>query len=328
MWSASQMLQWRWAPLPAWLANGLGASDATRPCWPATARTVWRYVIWLSAARERRRVADRQLLLAPAELGMRQLDGQALVGQGRDDVLDDRLGRLHPDRAEAQAPVDGHVAAVGPHREVELVLERGVERQVHVLGPGDHPLEERPRVERPRRVVELDHVHDHLGAARGIRQEDEGLRIGNEPDLADGAVGRVRGEEVEARERLHPLDEADPALHPPRELPDVGALAADDAAVVAVEEADQLNARGPWPGRRSRPVSSACLDRVGGTGTDRRTRARGLRSGGQDRVAWRYGAGTFSGTTSAPSVNLPSLTAIIVTPFWGTWMSGPNVTSR
>ena len=31
-----------WAPLPAWLAKGFGARDATRPCWPATARTVWR----------------------------------------------------------------------------------------------------------------------------------------------------------------------------------------------------------------------------------------------------------------------------------------------
>ena len=32
----------------------------------------------------------------------------------------------------------------------------------------------------------------------------------------------------------------------------------------------------------------------------------------------RYGAGTFSGTTSPPSVNLPPFTAITVTPFWGT----------
>jgi hypothetical protein len=39
-----------------------------------------------------------------------------------------------------------------------------------------------------------------------------------------------------------------------------------------------------------------------------------------------YGAGTFCGTTSAPSVNLPPVTAIIVTPFWGTWTLAPNVT--
>ena len=45
------MLQWRWAPLPAWSAHGLGASVAIIPCCAATPRTVWRYVTWLSAAR-------------------------------------------------------------------------------------------------------------------------------------------------------------------------------------------------------------------------------------------------------------------------------------
>ena len=65
---------------------------------------------------------------------------------------------------------------------------------------------------------------------------------GHEPDLADRAVGRVRREGVEARERLHALHEPDPARHPPGELPDVGALAADHAAVVAVQEANELEA--------------------------------------------------------------------------------------
>jgi hypothetical protein len=149
---------------------------------------------------EGRRVADRQLLLAPAQLGMRQLDGQALVGERRDDVLDDRLGRLHADRAEAQAPVDRHEAVVGPVREIELVLERRVERQPLRGRGGDLSLEEVPRVEGPRLVVQLDHIHEHLAAARGVRQHDERLRVGHEPDLANGPVRRVRRERVDARE--------------------------------------------------------------------------------------------------------------------------------
>ena len=48
---------------------------------------------------------------------------------------------------------------------------------------------------------------------------DERVRIRHEPDLADRAVGRVRREEVQARERLHALHEPDPARHPPRERP-------------------------------------------------------------------------------------------------------------
>src|SRR5690349_15738909 len=51
-------------------------------------------------------------------------------------------------------------------------------------------------------------------------------------------------------------------------------------------------------------------------------------TGGRPRAfarAWTYGAGTFFGTTSPPSVNLPSFTAITVTPFWGTCESAENV---
>lgn len=38
-----------------------------------------------------------------------------------------------------------------------------------------------------------------------------------------------------------------------------------------------------------------------------------------------YGAGTFSSTSSAPRVNLPSLMAIIVTPLRGMCASAVNV---
>src|SRR4029079_6448550 len=103
-------------------------------------------------------------------------------------------------------------------------------------------LKELTRFEGTRLVVELDHVHEHLAAARRVRQHDECVRVRDEPALAAGAVRTVRREVVEARERLHALHEADPARHPPGELPDMGALAADDAAVVAVEEADELEA--------------------------------------------------------------------------------------
>ena len=242
VWSVSQMLQWRCAPLPAWSAKGLGASDATRPCCAGDAADGLPVGDLVVGRRERRGMPDRQLLLAPAELGVRQLDGQALFGQRGDDVLDDLLGRFHPDGAEAQALVDRPVAVLGPEREVELVLEGGVEGQTRLRRLRDHALEERARVERPGRMVELDHVDEHLAAARGIRQDHEGVRIRDQPDLADRSVGRIRGERVEARERLHPLDQADAALHPARQLADVRALAADHAAVVAVQEADELEA--------------------------------------------------------------------------------------
>ena len=185
---------------------------------------------------------DRQLLLTPAELGMRQLDGQALVGQGRDDVLDDRLGRLHADGAEAQASVDRHEPVVRAIGQEELVLEGGVEGEVLRRCRGHHPLQERPRIERPGLMVELDHVHDHLPAAWRVGEDHERLGIRHEPDLADRSVGRVGCEEVQARERLHALHEPDPALHPAGERTDVGALAADHAAVVAVQEANELEA--------------------------------------------------------------------------------------
>ena len=193
---------------------------------------------------ERRRVAGRQLLLAPAELGVGQLDGQPLGRERRDDVLDDVLGRVHPDRAEAQAPVDRPVAVRGLHGEVELVLERRLEREAGLGRALLHALQEPARVERPRRVVQLDHVHQHLAAARGVGEHHEGVRVGHQPDLADRPVGRVGRQRVDARERLHALDEADPALDPPGQRRDVGALAADDAAVVAVQEAHELQALG------------------------------------------------------------------------------------
>ena len=78
------------------------------------------------------------------------------------------------------------------------------------------------------------------------------------------------------------------------------ALAADDASVVAVQEANELEAL----------LVRYPDDLVGCHGR---------------ASSWTYGAGTFSGTTSAPSVNLPPFTAMTVTPFWGTWESAENV---
>ncbi len=206
-----------------------------------------------------RGVPGRQLLLPPAELRVRQLDRQALARERRDDVLDDVLGRVHPDRAEAQAAIDGLVAGIGPDGEVELVLERGLEREAGRGSPLLHALQEPARVEGPGRVVELDHVHEHLAAARRVGQDRERLRVRDEPDLADGPVGRVRRERVDARERLHALHEADARLHPPGERRDVRALAAHDAAVVAVQEAHELEALGLGLGDDLLGCHRACL---------------------------------------------------------------------
>ena len=212
---------------------------------------------------------------------------------------------FHPDRAEAQASIDRLVAGIGFRGEVELVLERGVEGEPGVRRADLHPLQECPRVERPWRMVELDHVHEHLAAARGVRQDVEGIGVRHESDLADRPVGGVRGERVHARERLHPLHEADAALHAPGELPDVGALTADHAAVVAVEESDELESTGLGLGDDLVGCHRACLVRcrvnvwTAGPGLSPANRRSGCRE------AMTYGAGTFSGTTSPPKVSAP-----------------------
>src|SRR5207244_11773922 len=86
------------------------------------------------------------------------------------------------------------------------------------------------------------HVGDHLAAAWRIWQNDEGLRVRDQPDLPHRTVRRVGRQRIETRERLHALDEADTALHPAPERANVRALATADAAVVAVQEPDELEA--------------------------------------------------------------------------------------
>ena len=157
---------------------------ATRPCpcWAATARTVWRYVIWLSAARSAGRVADRQLLLAPARAPgcdsstVRPWSVSAAMMSWMTGSVDSMpIALKHRLRSTGTKP------SSRPVGEEELVLERGVEREALVGRRRDHPLEEAPRVERPRLVVELDHVHDHLAAARGVRA---GPRTSPDPERA------------------------------------------------------------------------------------------------------------------------------------------------
>ena len=55
-------------------------------------------------------------------------------------------------------------------------------------------------------MVEFDHVRDHLGAAWGVRQEDDRFRIRDEPDLADRASSETdRALELRTRDRARKL---------------------------------------------------------------------------------------------------------------------------
>ena len=104
----------------------------------------------------------------------------------------------------------------------------------------------------------------------------------------------------------------------------MGALAADDSAVVAVQEADELEPA----------LLGLGHDLVGchrtasiGAGDDGEPPVPGWTPADRRWLTGRsgYGDGTFTGTTSPPRVSAPFSMSMTVTPFWGTWLPGAKV---
>ena len=194
---------------------------------------------------QRRGVADRQLVLAVAELGVIGVDGDALLLQRRDHVVDDLGARGHRHRGEAAAAVDGVVAArVGGAEQAELVLEGGLNRHAPVRHPRHHALEEAARAGRPGRALERHQVAHHGGALRRVGQHHEALGVGHQAHLAHRPHALDGHQLVEHGEGLHGDGEPDPGLHPLGEAHLVRQLAADDAAVVAIKETNETDVGG------------------------------------------------------------------------------------
>jgi hypothetical protein len=72
-----------------------------------------------------------------------------------------------------------------------------------------------------------------------VGQQGEGLRIGHQPDLADGAEAFDGLELIQHVHRLHGHGEPDAVGEAAREPVHVRGLPASDTAVVGIEEADE-----------------------------------------------------------------------------------------
>ena len=193
---------------------------------------------------QRRPVTDGELLLSPSELGVVLLDRHPLRFERRDDVIDHRGGHVHARRGETATVVDGGELLAVLDRERPFGLERCDERKVVVVGgAGDHALEERPAIGGVGLAVEGLHVDQHGGSVGGVGCDGECARVGHEPDLADGPHALDAREMIQHGEGLHRDRQADSAFESIAEVSDAGALATDDAVVVAVEEAHEAEAR-------------------------------------------------------------------------------------
>jgi hypothetical protein len=108
-----------------------------------------------------------------------------------------------------------------------------------------------------RGAVERHMIDEHRGRAGRVRQHHERLRIWNQADLPDRAHARHRLQLIERVHCLHRNSESDARLHTLGELLDEHTLPANDAPVVAVEEAHEANPRLVAP-RHDRLGRSRC----------------------------------------------------------------------
>ena len=163
------------------------------------------------------------------------------------------VGALETGRGVAQAVVGGDQPVRAARRirhalaERELRLEGRLQRVTLRRELGDGLLEERPRARLPRLPVRPHQVRGHRGRAGRVGQRYERPRVGLDPDLADRAHALDRLEMVEHVHRHHRDRVPDPAGHPGLQARDVRSLAADDPAVVGVQEPDQRDLPGPGP---------------------------------------------------------------------------------
>ena len=192
---------------------------------------------------ERRRVADRQLLLAVAELRVVLLDRNALRLERGHDVVHHGRRRRHPDGGEAETLVQRHEPAVGLlHGQREFAFEGRAHAEPCRGAGGDLALEEGARARLPRRPLQRAHVARHGRRVRRVRKHGERLRIGDEPDLADGAQALDGLELVQHVHRLHGHREPDAVGQPMRQPVHVRGLPPGDAAIVGVEKAHEADA--------------------------------------------------------------------------------------
>ena len=195
-------------------------------------------------AAERVGEAHGKLLLAGAEFRVILLGKHALGDQGLDHLRHDGRRRVHPDRREARAVIEGNVLPVLLPGQRELVLEGRLEHEALRGRAPDHPFEEAPRTGVPRRPLERRHVAEQPGGVRRVGQDRERPWIGREPDLADRPERALGHELVQHVERLHGDGEPDTGLEVGGQEPRVAGLAANDAVVAAVEEAHELDLGG------------------------------------------------------------------------------------
>ena len=149
-----------------------------------------------------RRMGDRDLLLAVAELDVVLLDVDGLLLERVDELVGVVLRGRHPDRREAERGIDRNVGTAFVRGQRELVLEGGLERLAALGEALDHPLQERALAHGRGPAVQPDVVGDHGPAVRHIGDDDERVEVGNEAHLADRAHPLDRLKLVERVHRL------------------------------------------------------------------------------------------------------------------------------
>ena len=188
-------------------------------------------------------MADRQLLLPMAELGIVLVDAHALRFERGDDVVDHARRERHARGREAQRLVERHERAVGLlARQAELDLEHGLRAEALGRAGRDLALEERARAGLPGRAVVVEHVDGHGRAVRRVGQDLERLGVRHESDLADRAHAVDGGELIHHVHGLHGPGQADAVGDAVAQMRDVRGLTACHAAVVGVQEAHEAHA--------------------------------------------------------------------------------------
>ena len=198
---------------------------------------------------QRGRIANREFLLAPAELRIVLLDEHPLRFERGDDFVDDRSGDIHAGGREAAAVVDRDELLTFFARERPFGFEGGEQRQVVLRsGPRDHPLEEGAAVGGVGIAVERLHVDEDGSRVRRVGGDHERRRVRNESNLSDWTHAVDACEVIEHGEGLHRHGQANARLEAVAEAGHRRTLSANHAVVVAVEEPHQAEARGLRPG--------------------------------------------------------------------------------
>ena len=192
-------------------------------------------------------VADADLVLAGAVLVVAALE--LAVGGGRVQqriFFGEELGALLH-RVALHADVDHLVLAV---EQEELELRRAGGPKAHRLHAPGHAVQHVAGIALDRLPVGPDERAHHESGVGLVAQDAQAreVRLRDEVGVADGlAVVGARHHVAGDVEGQHRGAEGDAVVQRMREVGDVHGLAAGDAAVVAVLDADALHAVGPQP---------------------------------------------------------------------------------